>query len=72
MVEHFKDAIESVPTAMLYQITQPLPENTDEFVYSNVFRPIIERCQSSYLPVDKPIYVMMNDESEDDVTSGDA
>ncbi len=51
IVDGFQKAIEPVPMSLLNQLAQPLLEDTDEFVYSNVLRPIIARCQSSYLTV---------------------
>ncbi len=51
IVDGFQKAIEPVPISLLNQLAQPLLEDTDDHLYSNVFRPIIERCQSSYLTV---------------------
>ncbi len=51
IIDGFQKAIEPVPITMLSQLTQPPLENTDDYVYSKVFRPVIERCQSSFLTV---------------------
>ncbi len=53
----FQNAIKPVPITFLNQLTQPLVENSDDFVYSKVFRPVLERCQSSFLtvPGDNPL-----------------
>ncbi len=36
IVDGFQKAIEPVPMSLLNQLAQPLLEDTDEFVYSNV------------------------------------
>ncbi len=67
IIDGFQKAIEPVPITMLSELTQPPLENTDDNVYSKVFRPVIERCQSSFLTV--PRYITWSDRItfEDDI-----
>ncbi len=40
IIDGFQKAIEPVPGTLLSQLTQPLLGNTDNYVYSKVFRPV--------------------------------
>ncbi len=50
IIDGFQQAISAVPNALLNQLVQPpLEIADDECIYSKVFKPILGRCQSSFM-----------------------